>query len=98
MVRQGEEVRFATDSPVEERDSNSRRLPYGLPHATLPAVEDLRPHGTKWTIQLHETGGKQRSVPCHHALAEALRAYIAAGIAEDLEGSRPGTERLLRPL
>ena len=47
-------------------------------------VEDLRPRGAGWTIRLHEKGGKQHSMPCHHALAEALRAYIdAAGIAEN---------------
>jgi len=47
-------------------------------------VEDLRPKGAGWEIRLHEKGGKQHTMPCHHALAEALRAYIdAAGIAED---------------
>jgi integrase len=47
-------------------------------------VEDLRPRGAGWTVRLHVKGGKQHSMPCHHALAEGLRAYIdAAGIAED---------------
>jgi site-specific recombinase XerD len=48
-------------------------------------IEDLRPpQGAGWQIQLHEKGGKQHAIPCHHALAEALRAYIdAARIAED---------------
>jgi site-specific recombinase XerD len=50
-------------------------------------VEDLRPKGAGWQIQLHEKGGKQHVMPCHHALAEELRAYIdAAGIAEDRKG------------
>ena len=50
-------------------------------------VEDLRAKGAGWQIQLHEKGGKQHAMPCHHALAEALRAYIdAAGIAEDRKG------------
>jgi integrase len=50
-------------------------------------VEDLRPRGASWTVRLHEKGGKQHSMPCHHALAEALHAYInAAGIAEDRKG------------
>ena len=50
-------------------------------------VEDLRPRGAGWTVRLHEKGGKQHAMPCHHALAEALRAYIdAAGIAEDRKG------------
>src|ERR1700690_3005235 len=50
-------------------------------------VEDLRPRGAGWTVRLHAKGGKQHSMPCHHALAEALRAYIdGAGIAEDRKG------------
>jgi site-specific recombinase XerD len=50
-------------------------------------VEDLRPKGAGWQIQLHEKGGKEHVMPCHHALAEELRAYIdAAGIAEDRKG------------
>jgi site-specific recombinase XerD len=47
-------------------------------------VEDLESKGTGWLIRLHEKGGKQHMMPCHHALAEALHAYIdAAGIAAD---------------
>ena len=50
-------------------------------------VDDLRPRGAGWQIRLHEKGGKQHAMPCHHALAEALHAYInAAGIAEDRKG------------
>ncbi len=50
-------------------------------------VEDLRPQGAGWRIQLHEKGGKQHAMPCHHSLAEALHAYIAAAdIAEDRKG------------
>jgi site-specific recombinase XerD len=50
-------------------------------------VEDLRAKGAGWQIQLHEKGGKQHAMPCHHALAEALRAYIdTAGIGEDRKG------------
>jgi len=50
-------------------------------------VEDLRPQGAGWQVRLHEKGGKHHVMPCHHALAEALRAYIeAAGIAEDRKG------------
>ncbi len=38
-------------------------------------------------LRLHEKGGKQHAMPCHHALAEILHAYIAAaGIAEDKKG------------
>jgi site-specific recombinase XerD len=50
-------------------------------------VEDLRPKGVGWQLRLHEKGGKHHTMPCHHALAEALRVYIdAAGIAEDCKG------------
>jgi site-specific recombinase XerD len=50
-------------------------------------VEDLRPQGAGWRLRLHEKGGKYHVMPCHHALAEALHAYIgAAGIAEDRKG------------
>jgi site-specific recombinase XerD len=50
-------------------------------------VEDLRPRGAGWTVRLHEKGGKEHAMPCHHALADALRAYIdAAGIGEDRKG------------
>src|SRR5580700_9002501 len=50
-------------------------------------VEDLQSKGSGWLIRLHEKGGKQHMMPCHHALAEALHAYIAAaGIAADRKG------------
>ena len=50
-------------------------------------VEDLQAKGSGWRIRLHEKGGKQHAMPCHHSLAEALHAYIAAaGIAEDKKG------------
>jgi site-specific recombinase XerD len=50
-------------------------------------VEDLRSQGTGWQLHLHEKGGKEHKMPCHHALAEMLQAYIAAGgIAEDRKG------------
>jgi integrase len=50
-------------------------------------VEDLVPEGAGWQLRLHEKGGKHHVMPCHHALAEALRAYIDdAGIAEDCKG------------
>ena len=58
-----------------------------------PALEagrckgDLRPQGAGWRLRLHEKGGKHHEMPCHHALAEALHAYIAAaGIADDRKG------------
>ncbi len=50
-------------------------------------MEDLQPKGSAWRLRLHEKGGKHHEMPCHHALAEALHAYIAAaGIAQDRKG------------
>ena len=50
-------------------------------------VEDLPSQGAGGQAQLHEKGGKEHTVPCHHALAAALCAYIdAAGIGEDRKG------------
>jgi site-specific recombinase XerD len=55
--------------------------------ALTMTVEDLRPEGTGWQVVLQEKGGKHHVMPCHHALAEALHAYIdTAGIAEDRKG------------
>ena len=55
--------------------------------ALTMTVADLEPKGSAWLIRLHEKGGKQHVMPCHHALAEALHAYIAmAGIGEDKKG------------
>jgi site-specific recombinase XerD len=59
----------------------------GITAALKIKVEDLRPRGAGWTLRLHEKGGKHHAMPSHHALAEALHAYInAAGIAEDRKG------------
>lgn len=61
-------------------------------------VEDLRPKGAGWQVRLHEKGGKQHAMPCHHQLAEALHAYIdAADIGEDRKGALFRTGRGRRP-
>jgi site-specific recombinase XerD len=58
-------------------------------------VEDLEPKGSGWLIRLHEKGGKQHVMPCHHALAEAMHAYIAAaGIGGDKTGFLFRTRRV----
>jgi site-specific recombinase XerD len=95
-VLDGAEWRKLIDSiPTETvRDLRDRALIATLTYsfaritaALRMEVEDLRPKGAGWQILLHEKGGKQHMMPCHHALAEALRAYIdAAGIAEDRKG------------
>jgi site-specific recombinase XerD len=95
-VLEGDEWRRLIDSiPTETvRDLRDRALiatlTYGFARVTAALkmkVEDLRPRGAAWVLRLHEKGGKQHAMPCHHALAEILHAYIAAaGIAEDKKG------------
>jgi site-specific recombinase XerD len=95
-VLEGEEWRKLLDSipTTTLRDLRDRALIATLTYsfaritaALKMKVEDLRPRGAGWTVRLHEKGGKEHAMPCHHALAEALRAYIdAAGITEDRKG------------
>jgi site-specific recombinase XerD len=95
-VLEGQEWRQLFDSiPTETvRDLRDRALiatlTYGFARigaALTMTVADLEPKGSAWLIRLHEKGGKQHVMPCHHALAEALHAYIAmAGIGEDKKG------------
>lgn len=95
-VLEGDEWRRLIDSiPTETvRDLRDRALiailTYGFARigaALKMKVEDLEPKGSGWLIRLHEKGGKQHVMPCHHALAEALHAYTgAAGIREDKKG------------
>ena len=43
--------------------------------------------GRRGWVRLHEKGGKEHEVPCHHSLEQYLEDYIAAaGIAGDLDG------------
>ena len=87
--------KLLTSIPTETlRDRRDRALIATLTYSSARItaalkmkVEDLRPRGAGWSVRLHEKGGKHHSMPCHHALAEALHAYInAAGIAEDRKG------------
>ena len=41
-------------------------------------VEDVFTQNRRLWVRLREKGGKRHAMPCHHALAEALRAYIGA--------------------
>jgi integrase/recombinase XerD len=76
-------------------------LTYSFARITAPLkmkADDLRPRGAGWTSRLHEKVGKQHSMPCHHALAEALQTYIdAAGIGEDQGLAVPNRARPHRP-
>jgi integrase/recombinase XerD len=46
-------------------------------------VEDYFPKGKRYWLRLHEKGGKEHSLPCHHLTEEYLDAYLdAAGIRD----------------
>ena len=50
-------------------------------------VKDYFVQGRRGWVRLHEKGGKEHEVPCHHNLEQYLDEYIAAaGIAKDPEG------------
>jgi integrase len=50
-------------------------------------VSDYFVQGRRGWVRLHEKGGKEHEVPCHHNLELYLDEYItAAGIAADKEG------------
>jgi site-specific recombinase XerD len=50
-------------------------------------VKDYFVQGRRGWVQLHEKGGKEHTVPCHHSLEKFLDEYIAAaGIAGDADG------------
>lgn len=95
----------APSSPPSHRTGQREMPPYSFARngaALRMKVEDLRPRGAGWTVHLHEKGGKEHAMPCHHALAEALRAYIvAAGIAGDpragCSAPRAGTKPIRCP-
>lgn len=50
-------------------------------------VEDVYVQGRRSWVRLHEKGGKQHEMPCHHNLDEYLHAYIdGSGLASDSKG------------
>src|ERR1700757_3770726 len=50
-------------------------------------VGDYFVQGRRRWVRLHEKGGKEHDVPCHHRLDKCLDEYIAAaGIADDIDG------------
>jgi site-specific recombinase XerD len=50
-------------------------------------VKDYFTQGRRGWVRLHEKGGKEHEVPCHHTLEKLLDEYIArAGIAGDPDG------------
>jgi site-specific recombinase XerD len=50
-------------------------------------VRDYFTQGRRGWVRLHEKGGKEHEVPCHHILEAFLDAYLAAaGIRDDADG------------
>jgi site-specific recombinase XerD len=50
-------------------------------------VKDYFTQGRRGWVRLHEKGGKEHEVPCHHTLEKLLDEYIArAGIAGEADG------------
>jgi len=50
-------------------------------------VKDYFVQGRRGWVRLHEKGGKEHEVPCHHTLERFLDEYIAAaGVAGDADG------------
>jgi integrase len=50
-------------------------------------VKDYFTQGRRGWVRLHEKGGKEHEVPCHHVLEEPRDAYLAtAGIKDDADG------------
>jgi site-specific recombinase XerD len=46
--------------------------------------EDVYIQGRRLWVRLHEKGGKEHTLPCHHELEQYLQAYIdAAGMADE---------------
>jgi site-specific recombinase XerD len=47
-------------------------------------VEDVYPQNRRLWVRLHEKGGKQHAMPCHHNLETYLHEYLGgAGLADD---------------
>jgi site-specific recombinase XerD len=50
-------------------------------------VEDVFTQNRRLWVRLHEKGGKDHAMPCHHNLEQALTLYIeGAGLADDPKG------------
>ncbi len=50
-------------------------------------VGDYYQQGKRWWVRLHEKGGKEHAVPCHHKADEYLDAYLTgAGLSAEKSG------------
>jgi site-specific recombinase XerC len=52
-------------------------------------VEDVYPQNRRLWVRLHEKGGKQHAMPCHHNLEAYLHEYLdGAGLAHESKAMR----------
>jgi site-specific recombinase XerD len=50
-------------------------------------VEDVYVQGKRTWVRLHEKGGKEHTLPCHHELEEYLDAYMSAAGVDGEKGT-----------
>lgn len=99
-VKKGKTPVLAADEARQLLDSIDVSTPLGLRDRALIGLmvytfarvgaviqmrlEDVYVQGRRLWVRLHEKGGKQHEMPCHHRLEEFLHAYIdGAGLAGD---------------
>jgi integrase/recombinase XerD len=122
IVRKGKTPYLASDEAHELLDGIETTTLVGLRDRALIAtmtytfarvsaaigmkVRDYYVLGRRSRVRLHEKGGKEHEVPCHHNLEKYLDDYIAAaGIAEDPDGplfrtapGKPGMPLTRKPM
>lgn len=98
-VKKGKTPVLAADEARAMLDAIDTSTPIGLRDRALIALmvytfarvgaalkmklEDVYLQGRRTWVRLHEKGGKQHEMPCHHNLDEYLHAYIdGAGLAD----------------
>jgi site-specific recombinase XerD len=102
-VRKGKTPVLAADEARAMLDAIDLTTPIGLRDRALIAlmvytfarvgaalqmrVEDVYVQGRRTWVRLHEKGGKEHEMPCHHNLEEYLHAYLQQ---EVLQGDRKG--------
>ena len=100
-VRKGKTPVLAADEARAMLDAIDLNTPIGLRDRALIAlmvytfarvgaalqmwVEDVYVQGRRTWVRLHEKGGKEHEMPCHHNLEEYLHAYLQQ---ETLQGDR----------
>ena len=98
-VRKGKTPVLAADEARAMLDAIDLTTPIGLRDRALIAlmvytfarvgaalqmrVEDVYVQGRRTWVRLHEKGGKEHEMPCHHNLEEYLHVYLQLGPLQD---------------